>query len=136
MSISKLEFIKQKLDELQAMERQRQILISGINELLRIESRNNIDIGAFTVFEHKKYEIIDYKVAEIRGHMEYNEIYIQLLCLLTPTNKHTCKISKKIRHDKKWYGAYYLPKQKATKNFYEKHIKTLMIPFTAKEKNK
>lgn len=128
------DFIVLKLEQLQSFEREKEILVSGINKYLNDITERNITIGHITTFESVQYEVIDFKPPKIWGHNDINELRYEALCLrLVNGNKDNSDFAKRIRKDKAWHGWHYDNKrQEKVKVYYNKNVLQLTNKFYVK----
>ena len=130
------DFIAQKLEQLQNIEREKEILVAGLNKYLNDITERNITVGHITTFEGVQYEVIDFKPPKIWGYNDLNELRYEVLCLrLVNGNKDNSDLAKRIRKDKEWREwRYDNKKQEKLKAYYKKNVLQLTNAFYVKFK--
>lgn len=130
------DFIAQKLEQLQNIEREKEILVAGLNKYLNDITERNITVGHITTFEGVQYEVIDFRPPKIWGYNNLDELRYEVLCLrLVNGNKDNSDFAKRIRKDKEWREwRYNNKKQEKLKAYYKKNVLQLTNAFYVKFK--
>lgn len=128
------DFLASKLEQLQTMEREKEILMAGINKYLTEITERNVTSGHITTFKGIQYEVIDFKPPKIWSYNDINELRYEVLCLrLVNGNKDNSDFAKRIRKDKQWREWYYDNKrQEKLKAYYKKNVLQLTNKFYVK----
>ena len=130
------DFIASKMEQLQSIERERSILISGLNNLLEIETEKNISFGDTGGWQGERFEVIDFKPPIIRSWESIDDLKYNALCLrMIDGEIDNSKFAERIRLDKNWYSLQIYGKRKAQlKEYYEKNVIKLTQKITVKFK--
>lgn len=117
------DFVIQKLESLEQIQRETKILVTGINSYIKEITSENVRVGEKITYEGVDYEVVDFRSPSIYqwSNVKFDELKYEVLCLrLINGEVDKSELGKRIRKDKPWYYSHYTDKRSEKVKKYQK----------------